>query len=267
VIGACLWSPSPCRAEAPSKAEAAAFLDQFRRSVWVEPTYAEFDLRQMPRRGAELLYHGRFWGARNERGPITRFEVFGAKDGGTRRILIQGGPDPQIWITDGAGAGTPSPQALMQPLITGLDIAPFDLLPMPYLYWLDSELVGVERIRGRQAYVYLLTAPADFPAGASGVRAVRAYLDAQYDALEQSETLRGDGTVAKTLSLLELRKVGPRWIPKDVDVRNEVTRDKTRLTLTAIAVGTPSDPAVFDPSRLGAPAARPSADQVTRITQ
>jgi hypothetical protein len=265
---ACVAAPGPrARAETPDKAAAAALLEQFRRSVWAETIYAEFDLREMPRRGDERIYHGRFWGARNERGPVTRFEVDGAGGAFSRHILIQGGPDYGLWTSDGPLGGTPAEDALLAPLVPGAQITPFDLLPMPYLYWIDSVFTGVERVRGRQACIYMISPPGDFASGAPGIKAVRAYLDTQYDALEQTEVIGADGRVAKTLSLLELRKVGSRWIPKDVDVRNEATRDKTRLTLTGVAVGIPVDPAAFDPSRLGAPAAPATGDAFIRITQ
>jgi len=73
--------------------------------------------------------------------------------------------------------------------------------------------------------------------------------------------------VSKTLSLLELRKVGDRWIPRDVDVRNEATRDKTRLSLTAVAVGAAPAPSAFDPDQLGSPVAPPPSGKVLRIPQ
>jgi hypothetical protein len=92
-------------------------------------------------------------------------------------------------------------------------------------------------------------------------------LDTQYDALMQSEIIGANGRVAKTLSLLELRKVGDRWIPRDVDVRNEATRDKTRLSITGVAVGLAIDPSTFDPSRLGDPVAPPPGASITLITQ
>ena len=266
VAGACLSLPGVrAGAEAPSREEAAAILAQFRRSVWQEPTYGEFELRQMPRHGEERTYSGRFWGSRNEQGPVTRFEIDIKAPGASRHLLIQGGPESQIWTADGPGAGRPDPASMLAPVVPGIEITPFDLLPMPYLYWLDSELVGVQRIRGRQAYVYVMTPPADFPAGSPAIKAVRAYLDAQYNALEQSEVLRADGGVAKTLSLLELRKVGQRWIPKDMDVRTEATRDKTRLSLTAIGVGVALDPAVFDPTLLGERMGPPSGGKVQRL--
>jgi hypothetical protein len=254
-------------ADAPTGADGAAVLDQFRRMVWTDATYAEFDLREMPRRGQEHLFHGRFWGTRNDRGPVTRVELDVGKGGFTHRFLIQGGPDAGLWTSDGPGAGTPDPDALLSPVVPGVEMTPFDLLPMPYLYWLDAGLVGVQRVRGRKAYVYMMTPPGEFLSKYPKIKSVRVYLDAQYEALEQSEVIGPAGKVAKTLSLLELRKVGPRWIPKDLDIRDETTRNKTRLTLTAIAVGMAAEPPTFDPSLLGSAANLPSAALITRIMQ
>jgi hypothetical protein len=252
-------------AELPDKPTALLLLDHFRQSIWAESIYAEFDLRQMPRRGDDRVSRGRFWGGRNERGPVTRFELDVGKGGFTHRLLVQGGPDGATWTSDGAVAGVLNEDAVLAPLVPGTEMAPFDVLPMPYLYWLDADLTGIQRIRGRTAYVYTFAPPGEFSARHPAVRSVRAYLDTQYDALVQSEISGPDGHVSKTLSLLELRKEGDRWIPKDVDVRNESTRDKTRLTLTAVAIGVPADPSAFDPATLGAPLARPPASRILRV--
>ncbi len=123
------------------------------------------------------------------------------------------------------------------------------------------------RIRGRPAYAFVFTPSADFSARHPSVMSVRAYLDGQYDALVQSEISGPAGRVSKTLSLLELRKVGERWIPKDVDVRNEATRDKSRLSLTAVSIGSAADASAFDPDRLGSPLASAARGRVTRVSQ
>ena len=83
---------------------AATFLARFRQSLWAEPTYLEFDLRQMPRRGDEHVFHGRLWGARNEQGPVTRLEVDVGAGGFSRHVLIQSGPEPAVWVSEAAGA-------------------------------------------------------------------------------------------------------------------------------------------------------------------
>jgi hypothetical protein len=269
LLGACFATQGvPAQgADLPDAATAGLLLDHFRQSIWAEPIYAEFDLREMPRRGPERIFHGRFWGARNERGPVTRFELDVGKGGFSHRVLIQGGPDGAIWTSDAGVPGAANLDAALAPLVPGVEMAPFDILPMPYLYWLDAELVSIVRIRGRPAYSYVFTPPAEFSARSPAVKSVRAYLDTQYDALVQSETAAKDGGLSKTLSLLELRKVGDRWIPKDVDVRNEATRDKTRLSLTAVAVGIPPPASAFDPEQLGAPLAPPAAGKLLRIPQ
>lgn len=266
VAATCLGAPASRSDAQPDKADAARVLDQFRRSLWADPVYAEFDLRQMPRRGDERLFHGRLWGAQNERGPITRFELDVGKGGFTHRLLVQSGPEPALWVSDGGTSGASNDHALVMPLISGLEMTPFDLT-MPYLYWLDFGVSGLQRIRGRPAFIYLFTPPADFSLAYPGIKSMAAYLDTQYDALVQSELVGNDGHLAKTLSLLELRKVGNRWILKDVDVRNEVTRDKTRLAVSAIAVGISVDPSTFDPALLGVPVTPPAEDQISRIAE
>ena len=272
VAGACAASrgtaaQGPETPGVPDAQAAALLLDRFRQSIWVEPLYAEFDLREMPRRGDERVFHGRFWGGRNNRGPATRIEISVGTAAFTHRFLVQGGPDGGIWTSDAGAPGALNPEAALRPLVAGVEMAPFDILPMPYLYWLDAELIGVERIRGRPSNIYVFTPSADFAAQNPSVRSVRAYLDTQYDALVQSEVTGPEGHISKTLSLLELRKVGDRWIPKDVDVRNEASRDKTRLSLTAVAVGIPLAQSAFDPTQLGAPLAPPPTGKVLWIPQ
>jgi hypothetical protein len=253
-------------ADLPNQAGGAAFLDHFRKSIYAEPVYIGFELREMPRRGGERLYHGRLWGARNAGGPVARFELDAAEGAPAHHILVQGGPDSALWVCDPPGPARRSETALMAPLIPGLQMTPFDL-QMPYLYWLDAALTGERRIRGRPAYVFAFTPPGDFAAGNPGIGSVRVYLDTQYDALMQSEIVGANGRVAKTLSLLELRKVGDRWLPRDLDVRDDATRDKTRLSVTAIAIGISVDPATFDPDHLAGAASAPPASSVTRVTQ
>jgi Outer membrane lipoprotein-sorting protein len=257
---------TPAWAGTTDGAGAAATLEHFRRSVYAEPVYIEFDLREMPRRGEEHVSRGRLWGARNERGPIARLELSGGMGAPARALLVQGGPDPEVWVSDAGRGGTRDEAALMRPLVPGAEMTPFDL-QMPYLYWLDVEFAGAARMRGRTADAYVFTPPAEFAATAPGVKSVRAYLDTQYGAFMQAEVAGADGRVAKTLSLLELRKVGERWIPRDLDVRNEVTRNKTRLSVTAVAVGIAIDPSTFEPSRLGAAAAPPADARLTRVAQ
>ena len=150
-----------------------------------------------------------------------------------------------LFTSDGPGAGVANQEGpLLSPLAPGAEMTPLDVLPHAIPLLDGCQPCGDHTVRGRSSYAFDFTPSADFLAGNPGIKSVRAYLDTQYDALVQSETTGRDGHIFKTLSLLELKKVGDRWIPKDMDVRNEVTRDKTRLTLTAVAIGIPGSPGI-----------------------
>jgi hypothetical protein len=246
----------------PDQAAGAALLEQFRRSVNAEPFYLEFELHALPRRGNEQVFRGRLWGARNDRGPITRIGVTGA-DGRERRFLVQGGLEGGIWRSEGAAGAVADPSGLMKPLIPGVETTAFDL-QMPFVYWPEPGLVGVQRIRGRPSYCFIFRPPADFAARFPGLSGVRAYLDAEYPAPVQFELIGPDGKVAKTWSLLDLKKIGGRWIVKEVDVRNEATRDKTRFLVTGAALGIKPAAGLFDPARL-AEAPPPLVEQIVPI--
>jgi hypothetical protein len=97
------------------------------------------------------------------------------------------------------------------------------------------------------------------------VGAVRAFLDTQFNAIIQTEILTRAGKSAKTFSLLSLKRVGEQPIPKEVDYRNETTRDKTRLQVTAAALNLALSPDIFSPAHLTQPAPGPTAAQLVRF--
>jgi len=194
-------------------AEAQAALDQFRRSGPAQPAYLEFELRHLPRRGPATTSKGRLWISRNQEGSVVRIELEGAT-----HFLIQNGPHAQVWRWT---LGRTSTVAAAEPLQAGLEITPFDL-QMPFLYWPQKTGVTLSRIRGRPADVFLFAAPAT----AAPLTAVRAYLDSEYHAPVQIESLGGEN-VLKTYSLLDLKNVSSQWIPKDIEVQDAFERDRS----------------------------------------
>jgi hypothetical protein len=260
------YRPAPGYAQVglPDAAAARAILDRFRGALNSASAYLEFELHALPRRGDERVYHGRLWTGRNERGPIARIELTGA-DGRPHRLLVQGGAQAAVWADAGTGVAAAEPSALMAPLLPGVETSAFDV-EMPFLYWADARLVSVERVRGRPAYAFLFTPAADFAAAHPEVASVRAFLDAEFDAPVQFEILGRNGRAAQTWSLLNLKKAGDRWIPQEIDVRNEATRDKTRFIATGVAPGWSSDPAIFEPAHLTDAVPPPPAAQIIGLS-
>ncbi len=248
---------------APDPADAREALDTLRHLGIAGSYYLEFDLRILPRRGDEKDIPSRMWGRQGERGPLVRAELGDGANG--VRLLIQRGSEPAVWRYGGGSVAVEQlgVAALFQPLMPGTDLTVFDL-EMPYIYWNDFTYLGLTRFNGRPTHVIILRPPAEFAKKYPALTGVRVHLDTQYSAPVQTELLGADGAVTKTISIVNLQKIGEQWIVKTVDARDEVTRNKTRFAITAAALNLDFSSELFEPAQL-AEAIRPPAVPLTRI--
>lgn len=218
----------------PDAAEIARILLQFRQTGIAGDYYLDFELRTLPRRGEEKQFRGQMWGSRNPVGAVTRV-ILADSSGKEQRLLVQNGGQAAVWRLGNEKAFALDASSVFEPLIAGVNISAFDL-QMPFLYWPGVTLEKITRMRGRPAHLFVFRPPSEFAAKNPELGAVRAYLDTQYNAPTQVESLDRNGRVTKTLTLLDLKKVGEQWIPKSFEVRDEKTRDKTRLIVTGAAL-------------------------------
>jgi Outer membrane lipoprotein-sorting protein len=245
------------------QAEGARILAQFHQAGIVGNYWLAFELRVMPRKGDERTISGQLLGSHNDLGPITRLTLPGPGGlAGEQRWLIQSGPQPATWLWSGTTEQTSALTLAesFQPL-AGTDLTPFDL-QMPFRYWTDFVYEGIAKVRGRPAHGFVLYPPANLAGVRPGLTGVRVLLDTEFQALLQAELLGEKGATEKTITLLDLKKVGAQWLPKSIDLRNHLTRDKTRLTFTAAAL----DLALpGDALTAAALAAEPPAVPATRV--
>ena len=247
----------------PDAREASRLVEQFRGAGIPGEYYLEFELRSLPRRGEGRTFKGRWWGSRNDQGAITRIEITDAA-GMTHRLLLQNGDRAAVWrLTNGRPVEIGIAE-LMAPLIPGIEISAFDL-QMPYLYWPDVTVERITRILGRPSNAFIFPAPAAFKTQYPDISAVRAYLDTQFNVPMQSEILGASRKPAKTWAVLSLKTVDKQTLPKSIDYRNEITRDKTRLQITAAALNLSLSATLFQTAKLAEPAAGPAADRIVRI--
>ena len=249
----------------PDQAEGRRIVADFRKAGFaIGDYYMEFVLRVMPRRGAESLVRGRMWGTRNSQGSLTRVALLG--EGGTeRRLLVQNGPDPAIWFWE---TGAVAPRRLgvaeqFSPLLP-TDLTPFDL-QMPFLFWSDFTYEGMAKLRGRPAHRFLFLPPAGLSAEYAGLAGARVSIDTQYRALVETELIGDRGQTLKSVSLMELKKVQEQWLVKTIDLRNETTHDKTRLSVTGAALEMTWERSIFEPGDLSSEARIPDAGHITRF--
>ncbi len=229
----------------PDQAEGARILGEFQKAGIAGTYWLDFDLQVIPRKGPETAVAGQLAGTSNERGSLSRLTI------GAQRWLIQSGPHSAAWVVTGEGAA-PRELTPAQTLDTlaGTDLTIFDL-QRPFFHWTDFVYEGLARIRGRPAHSFVLYPPKDLASARPELTGVRVYLDTQFTALVQAERLGPKGAVEKIISILDLKKVGERWIPKSIDFRNNQTRGKTRFNVNAAALELTLPDEVFDPAKLG----------------
>jgi hypothetical protein len=265
-FGAVPAGPRPELAQVgkPDAKEAARLVDQFRNSGLPGEYYLEFQLRQMPRRGSSgPTFNGRWWGSRNDEGALLRIELTDPA-GTTHRLLLQNGENARVWRLENGLPVEVGVAGMMAPLVPGIEISAFDL-QMPYLYWPDASVEKITRVLGRPSYAFVFPAPAAFKTQFAGIGAARAYLDTQFNVPMQTEVIGPEGQVVKSLALLSLQTVEKQTLPKAADYRNEVTRDKTRLQVTAVALNLDLPAAMFRPANLARQGLVPDADRVVRM--
>jgi hypothetical protein len=249
----------------PDAAEAARLIEGVRQAGIAGQYFLEFELHALPLRGEEKVFKGALWGGRNEQGVVMRIELVD-DSGKEHRLLLQNGANPSVTRWAGDRVAPLEPAQLLAPVIPGVDVSAFDL-QMPYLYWPDPIVEKITRsILGRPANVFLFKAPAEFIAQHPEVSAVRANLDTQYNAIIQTEVLGPDGQqIVKSFALLAIKRIGDQAVPKQVDYRNDKTRNKTRLQITGASLRLNLPPQTFDRASLVRPATRPPSAQIVHI--
>ena len=234
----------------PDQEKGEAILREFRGLGISGDYFLEFELRVLPRRGKETVFTGQLWGSRNEMGQISRVMLQDGKGGG-QQMLIQNGSVPAVWVLK-TGQSLPqmaSRESLFKPLLPETEFTLFDL-QMPYFYWDNFTFEGVSKILGRAAHTFLLHPPEGDGYIYQSIGAVRVQLDTQYHAMVQSALIDREGTTYKTLSLRDLKKVDYKWMIKSIDLRNEITRDKTRFQVLRAAVNLDLSSRIFEPESL-----------------
>ena len=239
----------------PDQAEGARILGEFRQLGLPGDYYLRFNLEVLPRRGERFEVPGELWGSRNEIGPISRMVIRPAGTAPEERILVQNGAETRSWSWNGEDA-QPLPVSQALDPLAGTQATVFDL-QMPFVHWTDFVFEGVTRVRGRVAHAFLLYPPEDFAAAHADVAGVRIYLDMQFHALMQAVVLDANERPRRTMTVLDLKKVGDQWIVKSIDLRDERTRDKTRFRVTGVALDLDYSPALFEPESLGETIAAP----------
>ena len=241
-----------------NQADGARILADFQRGGIAGDYWLSFELRVLPRKGPERSVTGTLFGARGPSGPLSRLTIPG------ERWLIESGPQPSAWLAAGGAAPHQLEAGEAGLAVAGTDVTVFEL-QMPFLYWTDFTYEGLAQMRSRPTHSFVLRPPAGQPSPVAGLTGVRVFLDSEFRALVQAEELGAGGVVEKSITLLDIKKVGEQYLMKAIDVRNHRTRDKNRFAITGAALGLELPLATFSPENLTAEAPAVPPEKIVRF--
>lgn len=248
----------------PDQVEGARILDDMRAIGLAGNYYEEFELRLLPRRGKESRVQGRWFGDRNDSGPVSRIELFPVA-GDAEVLWVQNGVRPEVWRLHPAGPPTELAGGVITEPLVGTTLSAADL-QIPFMYWRDFVFEGREEVLGRPTFVFLLFPPEAEAEKFPGIGGARVFVDTQFHVPLQAQWVDDDGQALKTITVLSLKKVEERHIVKSFEVRDEQTRDKTRFVVTAVSFSADLPEALLRVDGPGGPAELDiPPDQVTPV--
>lgn len=243
-----LGGPLDTIGEAPSQKLGWEILQQFRSMGWDGGYRWRIQLKIMPRREKSRYINGMMYGDRSVQGPISRIDIVerpadvdatgNQVQGSTLRLLLQSGANAYAMQKLSGDSGPPQvveSDAILE-RIAGSEFSLFDLMA-PYVYWPRFEYEGRKTFRGGPTHLFWMYPPEDDGHLSSRISGVRLYISDQFNVLTQTEIFDAQGEKLKTIYISGVKKVDGQAIFSGMDVRNEITRDKTRLRILDADMG------------------------------
>jgi hypothetical protein len=100
---------------------------------------------------------------------------------------------------------------------------------MPYKHWPWSYF-GPGRV-DYALHFFDLKAPAGFAENAPNFAVVRVALSREFNVPYQTEYFNADGKLMRTLSLSSVKKFQENWITKQIEMLDNVTRNKDKIVI------------------------------------
>ncbi|MDQ8202878.1 outer membrane lipoprotein-sorting protein [Pelagicoccus sp. SDUM812003] len=255
-------SPLDTLGEDVSQKDGFEVLSNFRRLGIAADYRLNFQLRLMPRGEKTTTVPGVMLGTMNQMGPLSRLDVAiepaEVSERGeltpavTRRLLLQNGIFANAMelaeTEEGPVPVSVTAEDYFEP-IAGSDFTVFDLL-MPFSYWQEFRYEGRTTMKGRPCHAFSMFPPEGNEELKERVSKVRIYLDEEFYALIRVEIFDADEVKRKTISVVSFKVVDGQAVLSQVDVRDELSRDKTRFKVLDAAMGVELPSWVFQPEGL-----------------
>ncbi|OUU42291.1 MAG: hypothetical protein CBC16_04370 [Verrucomicrobia bacterium TMED56] len=204
-----------------------------------------FNLRHMPRRGLERNITGSMYGPYLGSGLIRMELDLKTPDAAAEVYLLNNKESPELWKFK---LGHLELQKIssadsLSPLVHGMNQTAFDLL-MPFVFW-EGEYKLSGKVAGRPAHIYSFKTPEWVTKEKPNWKRITLALDDAYHAPLRVEFFGHEQVAERTLLLRSFKKLKDRWIIKEIDCRDRLTRSVTRMKITSAALDLDFDASVF----------------------
>lgn len=235
------------------EAEAVTAFEKFRGHGISEKYSLSFVLLNIPKEGKETYYQGHLWGNSKYRRTRTVVSLQPVTSNGETeiRLFLENGINPVAWRigNDRKSFRMIEGASLFSPLFPELVLTPFEL-QMPFLFWEDYIYEGASKVKGRRAFTFLMIPPIGIRKANPNMEAVRVAIDAKFKVLIKAEILGPRKQTLKTFKIISLKKIQNQVIIKRIDFLDEITRKKTRFTVTGANLYLNINDTFFSPETL-----------------
>lgn len=203
----------------------------------------DFVLSHMPRRDDSVYYDGSIFGS--AKGENSFIRIFIKKRGETEGkifLLLTKHGKNFVYLFESGKLSNLEESEWTKPMMEGILFSPFDLMT-PYKSW-DSKYIGPGRI-GKAVHFYKLKPDSEFLSKNKSFGTVEIALGREFNAPVQVELKKDNGDVVKTLTLGSVKKIKGTWIMKDIELRDELSRDKDKLSVIRADVNLNLDEKLF----------------------
>lgn len=258
------YSQSDFRSLSPQ--EATAVLDGFRAYRMAGDFVMKFNITHYLRKSDDTeVYTGAMFGTWDANGPILRIEIARAGNPATKKsFLLRGGKSPELWTLNPEKQVVRVDNSSTEPFFENLIFTPFDL-QTPFIYWENAKYERTKRFRGRPVHFFRMYPPESFRTVNPEIAVVRIGFDRVYNALVSAEVIGNDKESKKTFSLSRVKKVSEQYTIRELELRDDVTRDKDEFVVYAAAMGVRLPRGMFAPGALTAPPSMPPDSAFERL--
>lgn len=238
-----------------SQAEAEAVLNEFRQYRLPGDYCLQIEIVHKPRKSDdESHYSGTLWGTWIDGNACLRLEIgkHSTAVDNRKKFLIQSGKNPTLWRAGEDGKVEKIDKNNTEPFFEDLIFTPFDL-QTPFLFWKNFKYESTKRSRGRPVHFFQMFPPENFAKNNAEIGSVRIGFDRAYNALVRVEVLDKTKRALKTFSLGRVQKVQEIYTFRELELRDDRSRDRDTLRVRSAAMRLRIDPQFFVPSALVEP--------------